>query len=185
MWPRARASRLHAGVSATGSEREKLEHLARYIARPPGATSSDPLSRRLRTGERAARSFGAEAQGRRRPSPGGENRARASPCHVLGQARLKRVFAIDIEHCFRRAGTLRLIASIEEPDVIERILEHLDRDAAPVDPAHPSRGPPRPGIPGRPRSQLDCGARAARAGGMNASLLETSDFFTLASGPSG
>jgi hypothetical protein len=26
---------LHAGISAKGSEREKLEHLARYVSRPP------------------------------------------------------------------------------------------------------------------------------------------------------
>ena len=26
---------LHAGVRANGSEREKLEHLARYVSRPP------------------------------------------------------------------------------------------------------------------------------------------------------
>jgi hypothetical protein len=29
---------LHAGVAAKGSEREKIEHLARYISRPPIAT---------------------------------------------------------------------------------------------------------------------------------------------------
>ena len=56
--------------------------------------------------------------------------------------RLKRVFAIDIEVCRRCGGRLRVIASIEEPAVIERILEHLGRDAEPVDPAHPSRAPP-------------------------------------------
>ena len=29
---------LHAGVAAKGSERDKLEHLARYVSRPPIAT---------------------------------------------------------------------------------------------------------------------------------------------------
>ena len=57
--------------------------------------------------------------------------------------RLKRVFAIDIETCRQCGGHLRIIASIEEPAVIERILEHLGRDAETVDPAHPSRAPPR------------------------------------------
>jgi len=38
--------------------------------------------------------------------------------------RLKRVFAIDIEHCRRCGGTLRVIASIEDPLLIERILSH-------------------------------------------------------------
>jgi hypothetical protein len=56
--------------------------------------------------------------------------------------RLKRVFAIDIETCQQCGGHLRVIASIEAPVVIERILEHLGRDAGSVDPAHPSRAPP-------------------------------------------
>jgi hypothetical protein len=38
---------------------------------------------------------------------------------------LKRVFAIEIETCRRCDGQLRVIASIEEPAVIERILGHL------------------------------------------------------------
>ena len=57
--------------------------------------------------------------------------------------RLKRVFAIDIEVCRRCGGKLRVIASIEDPPVIERILEHLGCHSGPADPAHPSRGPPR------------------------------------------
>lgn len=56
--------------------------------------------------------------------------------------RLKRVFAIDIEVCRRCGGKLKVIASIEEPAVIERILEHLGGDAESVDPGHPSRTPP-------------------------------------------
>jgi hypothetical protein len=55
---------------------------------------------------------------------------------------LKQVFAIDIETCRQCGGKLRVIASIEEPTVIERILEHLGRDAETVDPAHPGRVPP-------------------------------------------
>ena len=39
--------------------------------------------------------------------------------------RLKRVFHIDIEHCGGCGGTLRVIARIETPEVIERILTHL------------------------------------------------------------
>ena len=61
--------------------------------------------------------------------------------------RLKRVFAIEIEQCRRCGGTLKVLASIEQADVIERILEHLDRDEAAVDPAHPSRAPPQGRLP--------------------------------------
>ena len=57
--------------------------------------------------------------------------------------RLKRVFAIDIETCRQCGGKLRVIASIEESAVIERILDHLGRTAETVDPAHPSRAPPQ------------------------------------------
>ena len=78
--------------------------------------------------------------------------AAGEPCKASATARqraltwaqrLKRVFAIDIEICRQCGGRLRVIASIEEPAVIERILKHLGRETVPVDPAHPSRAPPR------------------------------------------
>ena len=39
--------------------------------------------------------------------------------------RLKRVFNIDIEVCSRCGGSVKVIACIEEQDVIDRILAHL------------------------------------------------------------
>ena len=42
--------------------------------------------------------------------------------------RLKRVFAIDIEKCEKCGGPVRIIASIEDPDVIQKILKHLGLD---------------------------------------------------------
>jgi hypothetical protein len=63
--------------------------------------------------------------------------------HALTWAqRLKRVFAIDIETCRQCGGRLRVIACIEAPAVIDRILAHLGREAGTVDGAHPSRAPP-------------------------------------------
>jgi hypothetical protein len=41
--------------------------------------------------------------------------------------RLERVFAIDIESCRRCGGKLRMIADIEAPALIERILAHLEQ----------------------------------------------------------
>jgi hypothetical protein len=38
---------------------------------------------------------------------------------------LKRVFDIDIEHCPNCGGALKIIAAIEDPRVIVRILSHL------------------------------------------------------------
>ena len=56
--------------------------------------------------------------------------------------RLKRVFAIDIEVCRRCGGKLRVIASIEAPAVIERILEHLGGASEAEPCSHRSRAPP-------------------------------------------
>ncbi len=53
--------------------------------------------------------------------------------------RLKRVFGIDIEACPVCGGALRIIACIEDPAVIERILGHLDAKAAT---AQATRPPP-------------------------------------------
>ena len=53
---------------------------------------------------------------------------------------LKRVFSIDIETCPKCGGTLRVIACIEDPDLIATILEHIRaRDEAV---ASQSRAPP-------------------------------------------
>ena len=41
--------------------------------------------------------------------------------------RLKRVFNIDIEVCSLCGGSVRVIACIEDQDVIDRILAHLER----------------------------------------------------------
>jgi hypothetical protein len=58
--------------------------------------------------------------------------------------RLKRVFAIEIETCRRCGGKLRVIASIEDPELIERILAHLDQRQESQPPRSPfaSRAPP-------------------------------------------
>jgi hypothetical protein len=39
--------------------------------------------------------------------------------------RLKWVFKIDIETCDRCGGTVKVIACIEDPVVVKRILDHL------------------------------------------------------------
>lgn len=52
--------------------------------------------------------------------------------------RLKRVFGIEIDTCQRCGGTLRSVASIEQPEVIAKILAHLER-TAPSPPNRPER----------------------------------------------
>ena len=59
--------------------------------------------------------------------------------------RLKRVFAIDIETCPKCDGNLRVIACIEEPQLIRRILRHVQAREEGTEPE--ARGPP-PQIPG-------------------------------------
>ena len=59
--------------------------------------------------------------------------------------RLKRVFGIEIEQCVRCGGRLKVIASIEEPELIERILAHRrerGEEAAPAA-ALGARAPPQ------------------------------------------
>ena len=48
--------------------------------------------------------------------------------------RLKRVFQLDLERCPHCGGPLKLIASIEDPFVMQQILRHLTAQA---------RGPPQ------------------------------------------
>jgi len=52
-----------------------------------------------------------------------------TPRHVAMSwaRRLKRAFGIEIEACAWCGGKLKVIASIAEPEVIARILAHLDR----------------------------------------------------------
>ena len=41
--------------------------------------------------------------------------------------RLKRVFSIEIETCSECGGDVRIVASIEDPAVIQKVLAHLDK----------------------------------------------------------
>jgi hypothetical protein len=181
---------LHAGIAAKASQRGKLEHVARYVSRPPVATVRLSLTESglvrcaLKTPYRDGTThvlfepedfiarlaalvpkprahltryhgvFAPASPDRAQVVPG--TRAAASKANERGEAsatdrqrsltwaqRLKRVFAIDIEVCRRCGGQLKVIASIEDPPVIERILAHLGHTAEPVEPANPSRAPPQ------------------------------------------
>jgi pyruvate/2-oxoglutarate dehydrogenase complex dihydrolipoamide acyltransferase (E2) component len=66
--------------------------------------------------------------------------------------RLKRVFGIDIETCSACGGAMRILACIEDPAVIGKILAHLDAKAAAAQAARPPpcRGPPEGHSSGEP-----------------------------------
>jgi hypothetical protein len=51
-----------------------------------------------------------------------------------GARLLKHVFDVDVEHCPNCGGALKIIAAIDDPPVIVKILSHLGL---------PTRGPPR------------------------------------------
>jgi hypothetical protein len=58
---------------------------------------------------------------------------------------LKRVFGVQIDGCARCGGELKIVASIEEPQLIAKILLHLERAAAEQSQselAFGARGPP-------------------------------------------
>jgi len=61
--------------------------------------------------------------------------------------RLKRVFNIDIEVCSRCGGSVRVIACIEDEDIIDRILAHL-REKEQNIPTLPLLVPPTRASPG-------------------------------------
>lgn len=76
--------------------------------------------------------------------PGEQDRPPMPPHVAMTWARrLKRLFGVEIEACARCGGKLQIIASIEEPQLIAKILAHLQRVA-----------------PGQYQAELPLGARA-------------------------
>ena len=161
---------LHAGTCCQARDRDSLERLCRYIARP--AVSNERLSvndrgqivYRLKHSFRDGtthvvldpidfiarlaaliprpRAHLTRYHGVFAPNFKHRHRIVPNPVHPLARAphvsspapmnwmqRLKRVFHIDIEHCGVCGGTLRVIACIETPEVIETILTHREMSA--------------------------------------------------------
>jgi hypothetical protein len=160
---------LHAGVAAAAHQRDKVERLCRYIARPAVATGRLSLTAQglvrytLKTPYRdgtthiifepldfiarlaalvpkprvhltryhgvlaphsALRAAVTPAGRGMRSATSERSPAERHPAMSWAQ-RLKRVFRIDIESCERCGGKVRIIASIDDPAVVERILAHL------------------------------------------------------------
>lgn len=86
--------------------------------------------------------------------------------------RLKRVFNIDIETCKTCGGQVKIIACIEDPAVVDKILTHLDtKDASRAGARlRLSRAPPQPGLFGSdaadPAGNSDSCATAEAAGSL-------------------
>jgi hypothetical protein len=167
---------LHAGVAARAHERDKLERLCRYIARPAVSTKRLSITRNgqvryeLKTpwrngtthvifepldfisrlvalipkpGVNLTRFHGVFApnskyramvtpakrgRGKKTKAANDKQDQTAAERHaaMTWAQRLKRVFNIDIETCSECGGEVRIIASIEDPIVIRKILAHRD-----------------------------------------------------------
>ena len=183
---------LHAGVATKAHERDKLEKICRYIARP--AVSEERLS---------TDDYGNVIYRFKKPWDDGTTALKLTPMElmerlvalvprprihltryhgVLGphykhrkqivpkppelklvhedqniiepkQLELKkknipwarllaRVFNIDVETCSKCGGKMKIIAAIEDPKVIRKILEHMGLDTKPP-PLYLARGPPK------------------------------------------
>jgi hypothetical protein len=185
---------LHAGVVAEAHQRDKLERLCRYIARP--AVSEKRLSLlddgriryELKTPYRDGTThvifepldflarlaalvpkprvnltrfhgvFAPNSKYRIQVTPSKRGKGSKRNADEEGQCqspaerrasmswaqRLKRVFNIDIETCSKCGGAVKVIACIEDPVVIDKILTHLDKKAALAEPVvlPQSRAPP-------------------------------------------
>ncbi len=86
----------------------------------------------------------------RRPGPGGCGGER--PRYWTWAALMRRAFDLDVLRCPRCAGRMQLIATIEDPAVIQRILAHLGLPGTRDDPQPPcsmtAAGAEQPTLPG-------------------------------------
>ncbi len=177
---------LHAGVAMAGTERDKIEKLCRYIARPAVALERLTLGSNgqviyklkkpyddgttaitmapMELMERLAslvprpkvhltRFSGVFAPHYKHramvvPKPPTEpnvdqvNSAQPPSKQRISWAKLlKRVFNVDFESCQKCGGQMTIIAAIEEPLAIKKILNHLGLPITPPT-LWPARGPP-------------------------------------------
>ena len=85
----------------------------------------------------------------RRPAASAEEPRVERHAAMSWAQRLKRVLKIEIETCASCGGQMKVIASIEDPAVIKRILAHLDNHPGKGQhPEHPPRAPPQFELPG-------------------------------------
>lgn len=192
---------LHAGVAFAGHEREKIEKLCRYIARP--AVALERLSQnakgqvvyRLKRAyddgtthirmtplelleklaalvprprvhlTRFAGVFAPHYKYRSQIVPGpkaiaapkvadDQQKASTSSSRISWARLLKRVFGIDTDSCTECQGKMKIVAAIEDPRVIKKILGHLGLPTRAPTP-WPSRGPPTSGNEFNQQTEFD------------------------------
>ena len=96
----------------------------------------------------AANADPAAEKGRRRALEGAaeESRAEQRPRYIGWAELLRRTFAIDVLACPGCGGRLRLLATIEQGAVVEKILTHLGLATGPPPPAPAREAPWLPGM---------------------------------------
>ena len=139
---------LHAAVSAKAYQRDKVERLCRYIARPAVSTHRlerlpdgkisyelktpykngtthvvfEPNSKHRADVTRKTKIKNNQSRNINTPLDCEERRSKMS-----WAMRLKRVFNIDVTVCRHCQGTVKIIACIEEPSVINKILASINQ----------------------------------------------------------
>ena len=197
---------LHAGVATLAHQRQKLERICRYVARPAVSEKRLALTRdgrvryELKTPYRDGTThvifepldfmarlaalvpkprvnltrfhgvFAPNSKYRMTITParrGKCTRQQHSPevdartpmerhASMTWARRLKRVFSIDITECEKCQGPVKIIACIEDPVIIKKILDHLKKKESDQDqPATlpPTRAPPW--LPGMDQGLID------------------------------
>ena len=120
---------------AGSNDRARLERICRYIARLAALVPKPRVNLTRFHGVFAPNSklrSQVTLSGRgKRPAQAAQTPAERHHSMTWAQ-RLKRVFQLDLSQC-ACGGRLKMLASIEDPATIRRILDHLERHA---------RGPP-------------------------------------------
>jgi hypothetical protein len=108
---------------------DRYEHLVRYV----GCYSNRARGERAK---RAAPEHAAEAPA----APSEPMREFAAPAKAAWARLIRKVYEADPLECPKCQGPMRVVALIDDPPVVRRILEHLGRWA----PLPTERGPPEP-----------------------------------------
>jgi Putative transposase len=80
-------------------------------------------------------------RGRQQQGQGAEG-ACPRPVSMTWAQRLARAFAIDVTNCGRCGGAVKIIACVQAPLVIRKILDHVERAGPPQLKLPPARAPP-------------------------------------------
>ena len=116
------ASRRRAGARYQRTRRGARKHAARQAAwrRRRACAGGEKVTHQGYSGAAALITVAAHLEATTNESTDAEPSPKAKHVSMTWAQRLKRVFAIDIERCRRCGGRLKVIASIEEPALIER-----------------------------------------------------------------